>query len=69
MKTVTIPIEGMMCNHCTASVTSALTALSGVSEVRVSLEAKNAQVTFDETKCQEKGICDVIEELGFTTKK
>lgn len=69
MKTVIIPIEGMMCNHCVASVTSALTALDGVSEANVSLESQSAEVTFDESKCQETAICDIIEELGFSVKK
>lgn len=38
----TISIEGMMCNHCTASVKKSLEALPNVSEVEVSLEDKCA---------------------------
>ena len=40
-----ISIEGMMCQHCVAHVTKALTEVSGVESVNVSLENKNATVT------------------------
>lgn len=38
----TIQIKGMRCGHCVASVTSALTAIDGISEVNVSLEKNEA---------------------------
>lgn len=38
----TIKIKGMSCGHCVASVTSALKAIDGISEVQVSLEKKEA---------------------------
>ena len=41
----TISIEGMMCQHCVAHVTKALTEVPGVTSVNVSLEHKNAVVT------------------------
>ena len=40
-----IRIEGMACGHCSARVEKALAALDGVSEVKVSLEEKCADVT------------------------
>jgi Cu2+-exporting ATPase len=40
-----ITIEGMMCQHCVAHVTKALTGVSGVETVNVSLENGNATVT------------------------
>ena len=40
-----ISIEGMMCQHCVAHVTKALTAVAGVDSVTVSLENNNATVT------------------------
>ena len=45
--TKTISIEGMMCQHCVKHVHSALSSVSGVSAVEVSLENKNAVVTAD----------------------
>ena len=44
-KTVTLNIEGMMCQHCVAHVKKALEGVNGVSEVNVSLENKNAVFT------------------------
>ena len=44
-KTCVIHVEGMMCPRCVAHVTDALKAVSGVSSVEVSLEAKTATVT------------------------
>jgi Cu+-exporting ATPase len=41
-----IKIEGMSCSHCTARVKKALEALDGVSAADVSLEDKQAKVTF-----------------------
>ena len=40
-----LTIQGMMCTHCTGRVENTLKALSGVTEVVVSLEGKFAQVT------------------------
>ena len=44
MKTYVLSIEGMMCSHCTGRVEKALRAVSGVEDVAVSLENKNAVV-------------------------
>lgn len=38
----TIQIKGMRCGHCAASVTSALQAIDGISEVKISLEKNEA---------------------------
>lgn len=40
----TVKIEGMMCMHCVKAVEKALTAVEGVTEVKVSLEEKQAVV-------------------------
>ncbi|WP_320047517.1 heavy metal-associated domain-containing protein [uncultured Ilyobacter sp.] len=39
-----IIIEGMMCNHCVNAVSKVLKGIEGISEVRVSLEEKEAVV-------------------------
>ncbi|WP_196594435.1 heavy metal translocating P-type ATPase [Pectinatus sottacetonis] len=45
MKKIVIMIEGMSCGHCTARVETALRAVNGVTDVKVSLEEKNAVVS------------------------
>ena len=40
-----IRVDGMMCQHCAAHVTKALSAVKGVSAVSIDLDAKTATVT------------------------
>jgi copper chaperone CopZ len=46
MKTVTLNIDGMSCEHCTAAVKEALESITGVQSAKVSL--KDAVVEYDE---------------------
>jgi len=66
MSKLLLSIDGMACNHCTASVTSAITALNGVESADVSLEEKSAAVVYDSSKVTADAIADVVDELGFT---
>ena len=60
-----IKIEGMSCNHCTASVQNALSEVQGVSTVKVSLEDKCAEVEFDENIVVLDELKSVVEDQGF----
>lgn len=62
-ETVTLPIGGMSCKHCVASVTSALSSLPGVTAVDVSLEKGQAVVAGSDLDVP--ALRAVIEELGF----
>lgn len=64
MKTI-INVEGMSCSHCVNAVTKAVESLDGVSEVQVSLEAKNATVDYDSDKVTLEAIKAAIEEEGY----
>lgn len=59
-----ITIEGMMCAHCTGTVEKALKAIEGVSEVRVSLEDKNAMLAAEE-KVSDDTLRKTVEEAGY----
>ena len=48
-KTVTISVEGMMCNNCKAHVEKALLALKGVKSAEASVENKNVTVVAKES--------------------
>ena len=65
MSKIILSIEGMACNHCTSNVASSLSGLSGVNDVKVSLENKCAEVSYDDTQITSDALCDVIEDLGF----
>lgn len=60
-----IRIDGMMCEHCKATVEKILTNLEGVSEAEVNLEKKTAVFTDDGT-VKEETVKQVIEDAGYT---
>ncbi len=66
--TTNMKIEGMMCMHCVAHVTKALSQLDGVSNVEVNLKKKTA--TFIRaTSVSDQQLVDVIVEAGYQVKK
>ena len=60
-------VEGMSCNHCTATVKKALEGLDGVKEADVSLEEKNARVELDKDLADE-ALVKAVEDAGYTAK-
>ncbi|RHZ82222.1 hypothetical protein Glove_110g106 [Diversispora epigaea] len=64
---VTIPVRGMTCQSCVSSVTKVLSILVGVSNVVVSLEKAEANVTYDASKVSKARIIETIEKAGFET--
>lgn len=62
----TISIEGMMCQHCVAHVTKALTGVAGVESVEVSLENNNAVVV---GSADDKALKEAVTEAGYKVKK
>lgn len=45
-QTLTLPVSGMTCGHCVATVRGALEGVPGVEEARVDLESGRAEVAF-----------------------
>ena len=60
----TMKIEGMMCNHCVASVTKALSSVKGVENVEITLENGQAIVTAKES-VSEKALKNAVEKAGY----
>jgi len=65
MTTITLKVEGMSCGGCVASVTRVLSALPGVSEAAVNLQAGTAQVSFDEARTNPAALRAAIEDAGY----
>ena len=63
---VTISVEGMMCNRCAAHVEGALTALRGVKSAKVDLAAGNVTVT--SVGVDEQKLRDAITAAGYQVK-
>lgn len=64
-QTITLNIEGMTCGGCVKSVTNALNQVAGVQSVDVSLDDKNAKISFDDSQTQERNLKEAIEDAGF----
>lgn len=63
----TIKIEGMSCGNCTSAVTKALSAMPGLSEVKVVLEPGSASwVDKDPAHpVDPEKVKEVVRDLGF----
>lgn len=62
----TIEIEGMMCEHCVMHVKKALESLSGVTNVIVSLEKK--QATLEAKDISNESLKKAVEDVGYQVK-
>lgn len=62
-----ISIEGMMCEHCVKHVTDALSAVNGVTGVKVSLEHKNAVVESD-AAVDDAQLTKAVSDAGYEVK-
>ncbi|MEX2565244.1 MAG: heavy metal-associated domain-containing protein [Cyclobacteriaceae bacterium] len=65
LKTVTIPIEGMTCNACVASVKRKFKSMEGLEKAEVSLVHRNATLTYDPDKITPRQIRNAIHEVGY----
>lgn len=63
-KVTTIRVDGMMCEHCAAHVKDALSALEGVSGVKVDLGAKTAAIKSKRVFSEEE-LQTAIEKAGY----
>lgn len=60
-----ISVEGMSCEHCSASVKSALEKLDGVKSAKVDLKKKSATVKLSDNVADDV-LKSAITEAGFT---
>jgi copper chaperone len=65
MAKATLKINGMTCEHCVKTVTEALSATDGVSDVKVNLKKGEATLRFDESALTIEGLGKVITEAGY----
>ncbi|MDH4151499.1 MAG: copper ion binding protein [Betaproteobacteria bacterium] len=65
METTTIPVKGMTCMGCVASVQRVLNGINGIAKADVSLELAQAAVTFDPAKADLQAIKTAIMDAGY----
>ncbi|MEC0175040.1 copper ion binding protein [Paenibacillus favisporus] len=63
MKTITLNVNGMSCQHCVNSIEGALKQIGA--EGKVNLSNASVEVQFDETKITESKIKETIEDQGY----
>lgn len=66
MNNITLTIGDMSCGHCVKAIQSALSQLPGVLSVNVSLEQKNAQISYDPAQATPEQMITAIAEAGFS---
>ncbi len=62
---ITLPVEGMTCAACQATVQKALQRQPGVLDASVNLMMKSAAVTYDPALVQPEALVDAIRETGY----
>ncbi|MCP4693184.1 MAG: copper ion binding protein, partial [Desulfobacterales bacterium] len=65
IRSETIPVYGMMCDHCVRAVSMAIEAMDGVAGTRVSLEESTASVDFDDEVADLDKLKAAIVEEGY----
>lgn len=64
-ETTILNVEGMSCQHCENAVKKAVSALSGVENVAVSLEDKTVTVDYAKDSVTLEDIKEAIEDQGY----
>lgn len=69
LSTLTIPVEGMSCGACVSNVKKTLKSLEGIAEVEVSLENREAKVTYADERVSPEQVRQAINALGYKAGK
>ena len=62
---LTVPIQGMSCQHCLRRIENGLALMPGVLSVKADLLRKVAEIVFDDRATTERQVKAKIRELGF----
>jgi copper chaperone len=65
METTTLKVNGMTCDGCARSVTRALKAVPGVSEVEVSLANAEAKIVYAPRETSVERLKAAIDDAGY----
>ena len=64
-ETLTIPIEGMTCGHCQATVKAAIEGVPGVTSATVDLDRKRAEVSIEPGPFDRSSLSRAVQLAGF----
>ncbi len=64
-QTITLAVPSMHCAMCPVTVKNALSKVDGVSKIDVSLDKREAVVTFDDAKTNTQKLTKATEDAGY----
>jgi len=64
-KKIILPLTGMTCASCAATIEKGLAKLPGVSRVNVNLASEKASIEYDSSKVDTKALMDTISNVGY----
>ncbi len=67
-RTALLKIDGMHCENCAASISSALRSVDGVRDVRIDVDAKQALVVFDAERAGLPKLRRAVAKIGFRAR-
>ena len=65
MRTETIAVPEIHCDHCKTSIEGALAPIEGVTAAVVDVDAKAVRVEYDEAAVRREAIVAAIEDQGY----
>lgn len=65
-KRAQIYIEGMRCQSCVKNIESNIGSQTGIKQIIVNLEKKQATVEYDSNICTDFDVAEMISDMGFT---
>jgi copper chaperone len=68
MKAALLKVTNMTCGGCTGNVARILSAIAGVKDAKVSLEAGEATVEYDEQLTSMDQLAEAVTRAGYPTK-
>ncbi|MED1468650.1 copper chaperone CopZ [Bacillus salipaludis] len=68
MEKVSLNVIGMSCGHCVKAVEGSVSALNGVSSVKVDLKAAKVDVDFNPNEISLDKIKETIDDQGYDVK-
>ncbi len=64
-KKIILPVTGMTCASCVATIEKGLSKLPGVSRVNVNLASEKASVEYDPSQVDTKALMNTISDVGY----
>ncbi len=64
-KKIILPVTGMTCASCVATIEKGLSKLPGVSQVNVNLASEKASIEYDPSRVNTKALIDTISDVGY----